>query len=57
MKQYKYTLKTIYIVYYIDNDGSKYLELITNDLQEWLKETKTQNLDNFKIEKTYLTQY
>lgn len=57
MKQYKYTLKTIYVVYYIDDEGYKHLEIITNDLQEWIKETKIQNLDNFKIEKTYLTQY
>ena len=57
MKEYKYTLKTIYIVYYIDDEGSKHLELITNDLQEWIKETKIQNLDNFKIEKTYLAEY
>ena len=59
-------MQTIYIIYFIDSDGSKYLEATTNNLKEWLKNhnanrikdgEEVESLENFKIEKTYLTKY
>jgi hypothetical protein len=61
-----YYLKEIYMIYYIDSDGTKYLEAITNDCNHWLKShnldrlgdnEEPETLQDFKIEKTYIINY
>ena len=61
-----YYLKDIYLIYYIDSYGTKYLEAITNDCNLWLKShnfgrladgQKVETLEDFKIEKEYIINY
>ena len=49
-------IKTIYIVYYIESNGHKYIEAITDNPKEWIKVHNTgrefgehESLDDFTI--------
>ena len=55
------SVSTIYSIYYVDSDGSKYLEAITNSPEKWLEEhnkdreadgNDEEYLDDFKIEQS-----
>ena len=52
-------IKTIYIVYYVENDGNRYIETITNNPEEWIKHHNKhrefgahESLDDFDVVRT-----